>query len=161
MVREEVDVGAFTVRSQHTGRLAPERIREFFMKLLRTGNPRARWIGGIMDKSLSSLVFPTSDLAKSKELLSRVLGADPVFDDPHYVGFQVGGLDIGLDPNGKSRGMTGATPFFEVDDIRETVDALTTAGATIVEDVRPVGGGRSVAILADPDGNMIGLSQSS
>jgi predicted enzyme related to lactoylglutathione lyase len=114
-----------------------------------------------MDKNLSALVFPTSDLAKSKELLSRVLGADPAFDDPHYVGFQVGRLDIGLDPNGKNRGMTGATPFFEVDEIRETVGALTTAGATIVEDVRPVGGGRFVAILSDPDGNRIGLSQSS
>ena len=114
-----------------------------------------------MGKGLKALVFPTSNLAKSRELLSRVLGIDPVFDDPAYVGFQLGGLDIGLDPNGKSRGMTGATPMFEVDDIRETVAALTAAGATIVEDVEPVGGGHFIAMLSDPDGNMIGLGQTS
>jgi predicted enzyme related to lactoylglutathione lyase len=114
-----------------------------------------------MDKGLSALVFPTSDLAKAKELLSRALSVDPAFDTPDYVGFQLGGLDIGLDPNGKSRGMTGATPFFEVDDIRETIAALKSSGATLAEDVRPVGGGRLVAILSDPEGNMIGLSQSS
>lgn len=112
-----------------------------------------------MDKGLKALVFPTTNLAQSKELLSVVLGVDPVFDDPAYVGFQVGGLDIGLDPNGKIRGMTGATPMFEVDDIRKTVAALTAAGATIVEDVEPVGAGHFIALLSDPEGNMIGLGQ--
>ena len=96
-----------------------------------------------MGKGLSALVFPTSDPEKSKELLSIVLGGQPAFDDPHYVGWQVAGLNVGLDPNGENRGMAGATPFFEVDDIRETVAALTAAGATIVEDVEPVGGGQS------------------
>jgi predicted enzyme related to lactoylglutathione lyase len=114
-----------------------------------------------MGKGLSALVFPTSDPAKSKELLSLVLGAPPAFDDAYYVGWQVEGLNIGLDPNGENRGMAGATPFFEVADIREMVATLKSAGATIEEDVRAVGGGRLVAILSDPDGNMIGLSQSS
>ena len=113
-----------------------------------------------MGKGLSALVFPTSDAAKAREMLSLVFGAPPAFDDAAYVGWQVEGLDIGLDPNGENRGMAGATPFFEVDDIRKTVDALKAAGATLEEDVRPVGGGKRVAILSDPDGNMIGLSQS-
>jgi predicted enzyme related to lactoylglutathione lyase len=113
-----------------------------------------------MGEGLSALIFPTSDPAKAKALLSRVLGAEPAFDDSLYVGWQIGGVNIGLDPNGEGRGMTGATPFFEVDDIRATVAALKAAGADLVEDVRPVGGGMLVAILSDPDGNMIGLSQS-
>ena len=112
-----------------------------------------------MAKGLTTLVFPTSDVAKSKELFSRVLGTQPTFDEPFYVGWQIGGLNIGLDPSGKGRGMTGATPVFEVDDIRETVAALAAAGATIVEDVQPVGGGNLIAMLSDPDGNMIGLGQ--
>jgi predicted enzyme related to lactoylglutathione lyase len=112
-----------------------------------------------MGKGLKAVVFPTSDLTKSKEILSLALGVAPVFDEPHYVGFQVGGLDIGLDPNGASRGMTGATPMFEVDDIRETVATMTAAGCSIVEDVEPVGGGHFIAMLSDPDGNMIGLGQ--
>ena len=114
-----------------------------------------------MGRGLTSLVFPTSDPARAKVLLSLVLGAAPAFDSLSYVGWQVGGLNIGLDPNGENRGMASATPFFEVDDIRATVAALKAAGATLEEDVHPVGGGMYVAILSDPDGNMIGLSQSS
>ena len=100
---------------------------EFGLDLILEGLQRllkaavASGLGGIMSNGLKAVVFPTSDLAKSKELLSLVLGVAPVFDEPYYVGFQVKGLDIGLDPNGESRGMTGATPMFEVDDIRATV----------------------------------------
>jgi predicted enzyme related to lactoylglutathione lyase len=112
-----------------------------------------------MANNLTALVFPTSDVAKSKELLSRVLGTQPVFDEPFYVGWQIGGLNIGLDPSGKGRGMTGATPVFEVEDIHETVAALAALGATVVEDVQPVGGGNLIAMLSDADGNMIGLGQ--
>ena len=112
-----------------------------------------------MAGGLTALMFPTSDVARSKELFSRVLGVQPAFDEPFYVGWQIAGLSIGLDPAGASRGMTGATPVFEVDDIRETVTAMVAAGATIVEDVQPVGGGNLIALLSDPDGNMIGLGQ--
>ena len=111
-----------------------------------------------MSKGMTALVFPTSDPEKAKELFTRVFGA-PVFDEPFYIGWQVGGLNVGLDPNGKDRGMTGATPVFEVDDIRRTVDDLVAGGATLVEDVQPVGGGNLIAMLSDPDGNMIGLGQ--
>jgi hypothetical protein len=55
--------------------------------------------------------------------------------------------------------MSGATPFWEVDDIHDTVAALTDASATIAENVRDVGGGKLIAILEDEDGNMIGLTQ--
>jgi predicted enzyme related to lactoylglutathione lyase len=114
-----------------------------------------------MGKGLSALVFPTSDPAKAKQLLSRALGEEPAFDDAYYVGWQIAGLNIGLDPNGKKRGMKGATPFFDVDDIHQAVAALKAAGATVAEDIRPVGGGMLVAILSDHDGNMIGVSQES
>jgi predicted enzyme related to lactoylglutathione lyase len=112
-----------------------------------------------MTRGLTALMFPTSDVAKSKEMFTRLLGVEPVFDEPFYVGWQIEGLSIGLDPSGKDRGMTGVTPVFEVDDIRETLAALLAAGATIVEDVQPVGGGNVIAMLSDPDGNMIGLGQ--
>jgi predicted enzyme related to lactoylglutathione lyase len=73
------------------------------------------------------------------------------------VGFQTADQHIGLDPNGRQRGMTGATPFWEVDDIEGVVAGLVEAGATIVEDVHHIGDGGLVAIVSDADGNMIGL----
>ncbi|MGV8083590.1 MAG: VOC family protein [Coriobacteriia bacterium] len=110
-----------------------------------------------MDKSVKTVIYPVSDLASAKALFSSLLGAQPTYDDPYYVGFQLGDQQIGLDPNGKQRGMTGATPFWEVDDIESMVAELAEAGATTVEAVHDIGGGGRVAILADADGNMIGL----
>lgn len=113
-----------------------------------------------MSKGVSVVVYPVSDLAGTRTLFSRLLGADPDFDDASYVGWLVDGQHIGLDPNGANRGMTGATPFFEVDDIRATMAALLQAGGTLVEDVWDVGDGGLIAMVKDAQDNMIGLSQS-
>jgi predicted enzyme related to lactoylglutathione lyase len=115
-------------------------------------------------KGVSTVVYPVSDLSRAKALFSRLLGVEPAYDDSRYVGFTAPEGDdpvplLGLDPNGKRRGMTGATPFWEVDDIEAAVASLTESGATLVEDVHDVGDGGLVAILADADGNMIGLDQ--
>lgn len=116
-----------------------------------------------MNKGVSTVVFPVSDLASAKAVFSSLLGVEPLYDDPYYVGYALAEDSdvpiLGLDPNGHKRGMTGATPFWEVDDIRVAVDELAETGATVVEDVHDVGGGGLVAILADGDGNMIGLTQ--
>lgn len=117
-----------------------------------------------MNKGVSTVVYPVSDLAKAKSIFSSLLGVEPLYDDPYYVGYSLAGQGsgvpiLGLDPNGHKRGMTGATPFWEVDDIRGVVAGLVEAGATIIEDVHDVGGGGLVAILEDADGNMIGLIQ--
>ena len=112
-----------------------------------------------MNKGMNTVLYPVSDLPSAKALFTRLLGADPVSDAPYYVGFQSGDQQIGLDPNGEQRGMKGATPFWDVDDIPGVVAGLVEAGATIVEDVRDVGGGLLIAMLSDADGNMIGLRQ--
>lgn len=112
-----------------------------------------------MSKGVSTVIYPVSDLAGAKAIFRTLLGVDPVNDEPYYVGFRVAEQDIGLDPNGKNRGMTGATPFWEVDDIADAVAALSAAGAAVVEGAHEVGGGLLVAMLKDADGNMIGLRQ--
>jgi len=112
-----------------------------------------------MNKGVSTVLYPVSDLTSAKAIFSTLLGVDPMYDEPYYVGFAVAGQNIGLDPNGTSRGMTGATPFWEVDDIADVVAALAAAGAMVVEAAHDVGGGGLVAMLKDADGNMIGLSQ--
>jgi len=112
-----------------------------------------------MNEGATVLLYPVSDLSRAKAIFTRLLGVEPMADVPYYVGYQVEGQHIGLEPNGAARGMTGATPFWEIDDLNDAVAALTEAGATIVEDVRDVGGGGLVAMLSDADGNMIGLSQ--
>ena len=112
-----------------------------------------------MNKDVNIVLYPVSDLARAKALFVRLLGADPTSDAPYYVGFQSGNQQIGLDPTGDKRGMKGATPFWDVDDIQSVAAGLVEVGATIVEDAHDVGGGLLVAILSDADGNMIGLRQ--
>ena len=112
-----------------------------------------------MSSGIKTILYPTSDLGATKRLLTTLLGIEPFVDEPYYVGFQLGEIQIGIDPTGEDRGMTGATPFFEVDDIRAAVDELKAAGADIVEDVRAVGGGKQIAMLSDAEGSMIGLAQ--
>ena len=112
-----------------------------------------------MSAPVNIIVFPTSDIAASKAVFTRLLGVEPAQDAPYYVGFVVGSMSIGLDPSGEERGMTGATPFFEVADIKDALAEMTAAGADVVENARTVGPGRTVAMVSDPDGNMIGLVQ--
>jgi predicted enzyme related to lactoylglutathione lyase len=114
-----------------------------------------------MTKGMNTIIFPVKDLAKAKAVYTELLGVEPVNDESYYVGYKVGNQDIGLDPNGHRQGMTGPIGYFEVTDIKASVQALTAAGAETVQDVRDVGGGKLIASLKDADGNVFGLTQDS
>lgn len=107
----------------------------------------------------STLIYPVTDLAAAKRVFSTLLGTQPHTDESYYVGYNVDGQEIALDPNGHRKGLTGGTPYWPVDDLEATVESLVGAGATVKQKATNVGGGRTVAVLADPDGNMIGLMQ--
>jgi predicted enzyme related to lactoylglutathione lyase len=55
--------------------------------------------------------------------------------------------------------MTSAVAYRHVPDIEAKLAEVTAAGATVKEPVREVGGGRLVATVTDPDGNVLGLLQ--
>ncbi|KPI20434.1 Glyoxalase-like domain containing protein [Actinobacteria bacterium OK074] len=112
-----------------------------------------------MTAGVRTIIYPVKDLDRAKALFSALLGVEPYADQPYYVGFKDAGQDIGLDPNGHAKGMTGAVPFWHVDDIRGTLTALLEAGARPLQDVQDVGGGRLIASVQDPDGNLVGLLQ--
>ncbi len=50
---------------------------------------------------LRTAIYPVTDLAAAKQWYGQVLGAQPYFDQPFYVGFSVGGFELGLLPQGK------------------------------------------------------------
>jgi predicted enzyme related to lactoylglutathione lyase len=105
------------------------------------------------------VIYPVKDLAGAKALYSSVLGVEPEMDEAYYVGFSVDGQDIGLDPNGHKNGMTGPVAYYHVDDIHKSVQELLEAGAAVQQAAQDVGGGKLVASLTDPDGNVVGLLQ--
>ena len=112
-----------------------------------------------MTSGVKTILYPVTDLAAAKAIFGALLGAAPIADSPYYVGYEVAGQQIGLVPNGTSQGLTGPTPYFTVDDIQASVQALVAACGQAVQDPRDVGGGRLVALVNDADGNVIGLSQ--
>ncbi len=109
-----------------------------------------------MSNGVKTVIYPVKDIAKAKSLFTALLGKQPYADQPYYVGYKVGDQDIGLDPNGHKHGMT---PYFQVDDIKQSLQALLNAGATTIEDIKDVGGGKLIAVVKDAEGNIIGLSQ--
>ncbi|WP_405577470.1 VOC family protein [Streptomyces sp. NBC_01092] len=112
-----------------------------------------------MTAGVSTIIYPVKDLARAKALFSALLETEPYADEPYYVGFKDAGQDIGLDPNGHSKGLTGPVPYWHVTDIRASHAALLAAGAESLQDVHDVGGGRLIASVKDADGNLVGLLQ--
>ncbi|MFJ8349571.1 VOC family protein [Streptomyces sp. NPDC094153] len=112
-----------------------------------------------MTAGLKTIIYPVKDLDRAKALFKALLEVEPYADAPYYVGFKDAGQDVGLDPNGRAKGMTGPVPYWHVDDIRGRLAALVAAGAEVLQDVQDVGGGRLIASARDADGNLVGLLQ--
>ena len=110
-----------------------------------------------MSGGIRTLIYPVRSIEQTKSLLGIVLGTEPYVDTPYYVGFRSDGSEIGLDPTGHSRGMTGPVPFTEVADIKATYDLLIEAGAEGVHEPEDVGQGKLIAYVKDADGNMVGI----
>ena len=110
-----------------------------------------------MNQGIKTIIYPVNDIGRAKTLYSKLLGVEPYVDEPYYVGFRVGDQEIGLDPHGHKEGMT---PYWHVDDITTSLQSLLDAGAQAQQEVKDVGGGRLIASVKDPDGNIIGLLQS-
>jgi predicted enzyme related to lactoylglutathione lyase len=114
-----------------------------------------------MTEGVKTIIYPVKDLAKAKTLYSKLLGVQPYMDEAYYIGFNIEGQDVGLDPNGHRQGMTGPVGYWHVEDIKESLKALLDAGAEAHQEVKDVGGGKLIASVKDADGNVIGLIQSS
>ena len=110
---------------------------------------------------LRTVIQHVPDLSRAKAWYATAFGVTPYFDEPFYVGFQVGGFELGLDPDcSRVRpGEGGTTAYWGVANIDEAHAAFVGAGATELEPVHDVGGGIRVSTVADPFGNAIGLIQ--
>ena len=111
-----------------------------------------------MTPALKTVIFPVTDLVQTTTLFRTLLDAEPVMDTPYYVQFAADGAEIGLDPNGAAKGMTGPVGYWHVEDIRGTLARLLAAGATEKQAVTDVGG-RLIATVTDAGGSVIGLLQ--
>ncbi|ELX11156.1 putative glyoxalase/bleomycin resistance protein/dioxygenase [Janthinobacterium sp. HH01] len=109
-----------------------------------------------MIKGLRTVAYPVADLAAAKAWYSKVFDTAPYFDQPFYVGFNIGGFELGLIPDGKP-GQTGSMVYWGVDDIAAEVERIVALGATVHGAIQDVGENIKTVELADPFGNLLCL----
>lgn len=105
---------------------------------------------------LRTAIYPVNDLAAAKQWYAQVLGLAPYFDESFYVGFNVGGFELGLIPDGQP-GVAGPQPLWGVPDAAQAFARLVALGASPLDPVANVGGGIKVGAVTDPFGNRFGI----
>lgn len=108
---------------------------------------------------LRTAIYFVDDVAAAKKWYSEVLGITPYFDEPFYVGFNIGGYELGLHPTDKRNDSqpNSVSVYWGVEDAQAAYDMLIAAGASEFEVPNEVGGGIVVAMVKDPWGNALGV----
>ena len=106
-----------------------------------------------MSTAIRSVVIPVSDVTAAKAVYSALLG-QPHTDESYYVGYNVDGFEVALNPSQDTETPVVYTDVDDLDSVRET---LLAAGATEKIAPRQVGPEARICVLADPDGNLLGL----
>ena len=104
---------------------------------------------------LRTVIYPSLDLAASTQWFTDLLGFGPYFDQPFYVGFNVGGYELGIDPNADPA--LGAQSYWGVTDIAAAWSDLIAAGARPNSEIVETGDDIKVASVLEPGGTFLGL----
>lgn len=99
---------------------------------------------------LRSEIHPVSDLAAATSWFSEVLGIEPYFSEVFYVGFNVGGYELGLDPARPAD--SGPQSYWGVDDVERSLAELVAAGAVARGGIDEVGAGIRMVVVTLPNG---------
>ena len=112
-----------------------------------------------MFQGLRTAIYGVSDIAAAKAWYSEVLGFAPYFDQPYYVGFNVGGYELGLDPNAApgNGSASGVIIYWGVPNADGAMARLRDMGAKEVSAMADVGDNIKVALVSDPYGNVFGI----
>lgn len=108
---------------------------------------------------LRTTVYKTNELAKAKNWYAKAFQTSPYFDEDFYVGFNIGGYELGLLPETETPPLKtySVIAYWGVDDINKTYSHLIESGAVAHEKPTNVGGELMVASVIDPWGNVIGI----
>lgn len=108
---------------------------------------------------LRTTIYKVQDINQAKEWYSKVFETEPYFDQPFYVGFNIGGYELGLRPSEQliDEKSESVATYWGVEQIDNAYKNFLEFGAIENEKPHNVGGEIVVATLKDPWGNLIGL----
>ncbi|SHL65252.1 VOC family protein [Hymenobacter psychrotolerans] len=110
-----------------------------------------------MLQGLRTVVYPVGNLEAAKQWYAQALEQEPYFDEPFYVGFTVGGYELGLVPDAPVAGQSGPITYWGGADAAAAYARLVALGAVSHEPVHDVGGGILLGSVQDPFGNLLGV----
>ena len=110
---------------------------------------------GITLQGLRTVIYPSPDLAAAKAWWTGLLGIQPYFDEPFYVGYEVAGYELGLLPDANPA--DGAITYWGTGDVAAAVEAALALGATLHAPVTDVGGGIVTGSVTNPMGMIVGF----
>lgn len=110
-----------------------------------------------MFQRLRTIVYSAQNLPKARAFYCAALDQEPYFEEPFYIGFDVNGCELGLDPNAPAAGQAGPVTYWRVIDADAAHARLLTLGASAHQDVHDVGGGIRLGSVVDPNGNVVGV----
>ena len=110
-------------------------------------------------KGLRTTIYKVSNIEEGKVWYTKAFEIEPYFDEPFYVGFNIAGYELGLQPSDidQATKQANVVSYWAVDNIHESYDRLISQGASDYEKPKNVGGELMVATVKDPWNNAIGL----
>jgi catechol 2,3-dioxygenase-like lactoylglutathione lyase family enzyme len=106
-------------------------------------------------QGLRTVIYPAPNLAESKAYWVKLLGIEPYFDQQFYVGFEVGGYELGLLPDANPA--DGSTTFWGVANVKEAMAEAVSLGALEYAPAVDVGDGITTGTVRLPDGSLVGF----
>ena len=108
---------------------------------------------------LRTTIYKVNDIGKARDWYEKAFETKAYFDEPYYVGFNIGGYELGLQPTEGTKGekTESVVSYWGVEKIQEVYDRLLALGAMENEKPYNTGGEMMTATVKDPFGNVIGL----
>lgn len=112
-----------------------------------------------MKLGLRTTIYKVADLNAAKAWYAQAFETEAYFDEPFYVGFNIGGYELGLlaEESPTTDKVDSVLTYWGVEEITKEYDRLLSLGATSHEAPNNVGGELMVATVRDPWGNLVGL----
>lgn len=107
-----------------------------------------------MFTGLRSIIYPSANLEADTKFWEGVTGKKPYFAETYYVGFDVNGNELGLDPNSPH---SYPVTYWLVENTAEATAQILASGASVNTEPNDVGGGMMMATFKDPSGNIFGI----
>lgn len=108
---------------------------------------------------LRTAIYKVGDISAATTWYSKAFKTAPYFKEPFYVGFNIGGFELGLQPEESPtlEKSESVVALWGVEDIHLEYNRLLDLGAITNEKPTNVGGELMVASVKDPWGNVLGL----